>query len=61
MNDFPRHREKLAGSVPIGFPKWDLTGVATGVEIGIDTLDRPLDDERTGANGTYVGDVKFGA
>jgi hypothetical protein len=42
-------------------PRIMKQGVATEVEIDIDTLDRRLDEERTSTNGTYVGNVKLGA
>jgi len=42
-------------------PRIVQQGVATEDEAGIDTLGRRLDEERMSTNGTYVGDMKFGA
>lgn len=36
-------------------------GVATESEIGIDTLQRRLDEERVDTDATYIGDMMFGA
>jgi hypothetical protein len=42
-------------------PRIIALGVATPDEIGIETLQQRLDDERVQSNGIYIGDVMFGA
>lgn len=42
-------------------PRIAARGVATADEVGIDTLQRRLDEERAGTDATYVGDMVFGA
>ena len=42
-------------------PRIIALGVATADEIGIETLQQRLDDERHQSNGIYIGDVMFGA
>lgn len=43
------------------WPRIVAAGVVTEEEIGVETLDRRLDDERLRSNATYVGDMMFGA
>jgi hypothetical protein len=49
----PSPRHDIGAIVRAILPRIVTQGVATGVEIDIDTLDRPPDDEGTGTNGTY--------
>lgn len=42
-------------------PRIIALGVATPDEIGIETLQQRLDDERVQSEGIYIGDVMFGA
>lgn len=51
----------LGNIVKACLPRIIALGVATPEEIGIETLQQRLDDERHKSNSIYVGDVIFGA
>jgi hypothetical protein len=42
-------------------PRIIALGVATPEEVGIETLQQRLDEERMQSDGIYIGDVMFGA
>ncbi|WP_312267774.1 methyltransferase domain-containing protein [Pseudescherichia sp.] len=51
----------LGNIVKACLPRIVALGVATPEEIGIETLQQRLDDERKKSKGIYIGDVIFGA
>lgn len=51
----------LGNIVKACLPRIVALGVATPEEIGIETLQQRLDDERNKSKGIYIGDVIFGA
>lgn len=51
----------LGNIVKACLPRIVALGVATTEEIGIETLQQRLDDERKKSKGIYIGDVIFGA
>ena len=57
----PDNAYALGHIVRACLPRITALGVASNEDVGIDTLQQRLDEERTGSTGIYIGDVMFGA
>jgi SAM-dependent methyltransferase len=56
--DTPYH---LGNIVRACLPRITALGVASAVEVGIETLQERLDEERSGSADVYIGDMMFGS